>query len=156
MGEKHSDSDFGTLETQLQSGGISKGYTADGQRVGKVRYQSPIDILYHRDRIDDKQWAAAERLRQDAQNSGKFSYVKSSADFSVKGNRKDEPAEWMIRAGNKYKVALSTLTNEEKSLVIFVVIEEGFIKWLTDVKLKIVAMDILRRALNILVKYYRI
>lgn len=156
MVEKHSDSDFGTFETQFQSGGISKGYTADGQRVGKVRYQSPIDILYHRDRIDDKQWAAAERLRQDAQNSGKFSYVKSSADFSVKGNRKDEPAEWMIRAGNKYKEALSTLTNEEKSIAIFVVLEEGFVKWLTDVKLKLIALDILRGALDKLAKYYGI
>lgn len=151
---KNQESDFGTIETQTQGGGITKGYTAEGGKVARVKHQSPVDILYHRHRIDDKQWVAAERLRHDAQASGKFAYVKSSADFSVKGNGNDDPAKWVLESSERYNNALSALSNEEKSIVLYVVIEEGYIKWITERKLRHAAVDILRSALDILAKCY--
>jgi hypothetical protein len=155
MGDtQQQESDFGTPETQKQGGGITKGYATEGGKVARVKHQSPIDVLYHRHRIDDRQWEGAERLRNDAQMSGKFSYVKSSADFSVKGNRDDEPAECVVRASKRYNDALSMLSNEEKSIVLYVVIEEGIIKWISDYKLRQTAVGILCGALDKLVKFY--
>lgn len=151
---KHQESDFGTPETQKQGGGITKGYSTESGKVARVNHQAPVDVLCHRGNIDYKQWCGAERLRQDAQTSGKFSYVKSSADFSVKGNRDDEPAEWVTKASKRYNLALSCLDNEEKSIMLYVVIEEGYIKHITERKLRNTAVDILQRALDKLVKFY--
>lgn len=151
---KHQESDFGTPETQAQGGGVTKGYSTESGKVARVNHQSPIDILYHKKCIDDKQWAAAERLRQDAHVAGKFSYVKSSADFSIKGNRDDEPAECVVRASKRYVDAISILEHQERSILIYVVLEEGYIRWITERKLRYTAVNILRSALDKLIKFY--
>lgn len=150
------ESDFGTPETQKQGGGITKGYTAEGGKVAKVNHQNPIDMLLNMGKIDDKQYKAAEILRQNAKTAGKFSFVKSSADFSVQGNKHDEPAEWVVMASQRYNNAISMLTNEEKSIVIYIVIEEGYIRWISNDKLRRTAMPLLRQALDVLIKFYRI
>lgn len=154
--DAHLESDFGTPETQSQGGGVTKGYSTEGGKVVRVRHQTPLDQLLNMDKISDRQWEAAERFRQNAMTSGKFSYVKSSADFSVKGNSKDDPVDWVIKASKNYNGALAALSEEEKNIVIYVVLEEGYIRWITERKLRHTAISILCRALDVLIKFYGI
>ncbi len=149
------ESDFGTPETQKQGGGVTKGYSTESGKVARVRHQCPFDIIYHRGHIDDKQFIAGDRLRTDGYISGKFPYVKSSADFSVKGNRLDDPTTAMINASECYKNALASLDRYEASIAHLIIMEEGYLKWISDRKLRLNAMTILRSALDTLVKHYR-
>lgn len=148
------ESDFGTPETQYHGGGITKGYNAQNEKVGRVNKQAPVDVLYHRGCIGDRQWQAAEYLRRDAKASGKFAYVRSSADFSVSGTVTEEAAEFITDARARYNRAIGCLDRYEEAVVSLVVIEEGYIKWITERKLRINGMGILRSGLDTLIKFY--
>lgn len=148
------ESDFGTLETQKQAGGIVKGYTSENDKVARVNHQSPLDVLLHRGRITDKQWAGGEHLRRDAYVAGKFAFVKSSADFSVKGNIDEQPVDYVVDVSDRYNRAIRSLDRKEEAIVSLVVIDEGYIKWISDRKLRLQGMDILRNGLDVLVKFY--
>lgn len=148
------ESDFGTEQTQAQGGGITKGYSTESGKVARVNHQTPFDVLHHRGLIDDKQWEAGERLRRDAYVSGKFAYIKSSADFSVKGHITDQAADYIAEASIRYSNAIKSLDRYEEAIVSLIVIEEGYIKFITDRKLRLNGMAILRSGLDSLVKIY--
>lgn len=147
------ESDFGTLETQQQGNGIDKGYTADGDKVGKIREQNHFDWMRNRHIIDDKQWQAGEYLRNDAYISGQFAFVKSSADFTIKGNIPDEPAYLVTKAKEKYKAAMKELSFDQARVINIYVIDDGYI---TEIKKSVQRknMDALRDGLDVLVRFY--
>lgn len=150
-------SDFGTPETQAQGGGIDLGHNTDGQRVGKLRGAIHFDVLLARGVVTDKQHLAGEYLRRDAYASGKFAYIKSSADFSVKGNITEQSADFMIDAGRRFAEAIDSLVGWEKLAVNNVVIDDSYLKSISSSPTKQRrAVGYLRSGLDRLIKFYGI
>lgn len=146
------ESDYGCHETQQKGGGIDIGYTADGDHVGKLKYQNHFDYLYNRGVVDDLQWAAGEYLRRDAYVSGQFAYIKSSADFSVGGNNTDEQAPFVADTKKRYISAMKSLCYQEAFIINIIVIDDGYI---TGSWRKVKSANIiLRDGLNSLIKFY--
>lgn len=146
------ESDYGTPETQAQGGGITKGYTEENERVAHINSQNHFDTLYARGHIDDKQWQAGEYLRRDAYMAGQFAYVRSSADFSVRGNVPDEPAEFIYRAKEKFKDAMAQLDAGQTLAIEIIVLDDGYIPggWRRVKR----GIQHLRAGLDVLVKVY--
>lgn len=147
-------SDFGTDEVRDRMGGVIIGYTADGLKIARGKYQNRFDYLLHKTIISDKQHEAGERLRVDAYRSGKFAYVRSSADHSVRGNIPDSPAEFIIRARENFKAALGMMTAEEIKIVNVYVIDDGYLEVKRAAREK--NMMTLRSGLDALIKFYGI
>lgn len=155
MSTTHQESDFGTPETNSQGGGITKGYSTESGKVAKLNHQNHFDWMLHRGVVSEKQWEAGERLRRDAYISGQFAYIKSSADFSVKGNISSEPAEFVADAEVRYRAALKTLAIEELKMVNIYVIDDGYIMEKNRRK-QIANLTSLRHGLDTLIKYYKL
>lgn len=155
MCREREQSDLGTTETQRKGNGIDLGYTPEGQRVGKLRGALHFDILFARGVIDHKQFTAGERLRDDAYSSGQFAHIKSSADFSVKGNVTEFMADRIAESGKRYRDAVSCLMGWEKLTIQIVVVDDGYMKnTSTSPAKQRRAVNYLRDGLDRLVKFY--
>lgn len=150
-----SESDFGTDETRRQSGGADYGYTADGGKIAKARYQNYFDYLLHRGTISSKQWDAGERLRRDAMKAGCYSYIKSSADHTVRGNSSDEPAEFIVMARERLTNALASLDFSQRNIINIYVVDDGYLKTRSGWQCR-QNIATLRNALDLLARFYRV
>ncbi len=158
MVEKHhEESDFGTIETQKQGGGVYKGYTADGGKVAVLLEGTHLAYLLKRGNISDKQALAGDYFFRDALIAGKVPFVKSSCDHEVRCNTNTDPFEMMIRASFNLEKALRLFSFDEYTLIHRVVIKGEAVgaqgtKW----REARVNMQILCSALDSLVKFYGI
>lgn len=157
------ESDFGTDETRAQAGGIEVGYTAEGAKVGKVRYQNHFDKLLVLESISLKQWQAGDRLRSDANRAGQFAEIRSSADADPRGNMTDYAADALIDAQRKYRDILSILDNvgkygiSERAVIQKIVVDDGYLKDFSRsaVKLRHVRVGLFS-GLDKLIRHYRV
>lgn len=157
------ESDFGTQETADQAGGLDIGYTAEGAKVGKVRYQNHFDKLLVLETICLKQWQAGDRLRNDADRAHQFAEIRSSADIDPRGNMTDYAADALIDAQRRYRDIISmfdkigTYGISERAVILKIVIDDGYLTNFSRsaIKLRHVRFG-LHSGLNKLIKYYGI
>lgn len=157
----HQESDFGTPETQLRGGGIRIGYTGENDKVATVKYQNHFDEIYARKIIDDKQHAAGKMLQCEAERAGIFSYIESSADFSVKSNSNEYPAESILDAKKRYNRSLSLLEQKglrgisEREVIRCIVVTDGYLTSFTKNAGKLRRVrGLLHSGLDKLIKHY--
>lgn len=163
MHHVHQESDFGTPETQLRGGGIRIGYNDENEKVGQLKKQNHFDELFARDIIDETQHAAGKYLQCEAERAGQFSYIKSSADFGVKGNVNEYAAESILEAKNRYNQALSILDNKgirgisEREVILRIVVTDGYLTNFTKNAGKLRRVrGLLHSGLDKLIKHYGI
>jgi hypothetical protein len=160
---QHIDSDFGTPETQAQGGGITKGYTAEGEKVAKVNHQNGFDRLLAYSIITEQQHRAGEYFRRDAEKAHQFAYIKSSSDKDVKGNMTEYAAESIADAKRLYREIVSILDGtliggmSEQHVIQKIVIDDGYLTNFTKNagKLRKVRAH-LHNGLNKLIRHYRV
>lgn len=123
--EAYRDSDLGTPETQQR--GIVVSINEMGQKVARRRTQQPIDYYYNRGIINEKQYAAAQRLKNDYDISGLGTYIKSSANFEVNGVN-ERFVDKQIDAKKRYQEAIKVLDWGQRRVIEWIVLDDGYMK----------------------------
>lgn len=163
MNHAYQESDFGTPETQLRGGGVRIGYTEENEKVAIVKIQNHFDELFARHIIDHQQHSAGKFLQCEAEKAGQFSYIKSSADFDVKGNCKEYAVDVLLDARVTYNNSLAILDDKgfrgisERLVIECIVIDDGYLTNFTKNAGKLRRVrGLLHSGLDKLIKHYGI
>lgn len=140
---------------------------ASVKRVTRVRNQLVISKLFNIGRISIEQFRAASRLYSDYCNINYFNSLKSKGVVELSNNTSYSSNLGVIADTRKrFERAMNAFNKEELSIVEWAVINDDYLKYycrvkacegLKDIsrpKYQAYAHDVLRRALDKLVKYY--
>jgi hypothetical protein len=153
------------MENQNNLNNYAWVYTSVKQ-VTRVRNQTVIGKLYGIGRINIEQFCAARRLYSDYCKVNYFNSLKSKGVVELSNNASYSGDLGVIDTRKRYERAMNCFSKEELSIIEWTVINDDYLKYycrvkacqsLKDVsrpKYQAYAHDILRRALDRLVKYY--